>query len=70
MALIPPKIFATVPLQGISWKTAAPRSIAIGCEGDLLASKMKDGRKVHLVRFRGVTCPMEVEDYQISGERP
>jgi hypothetical protein len=68
--LISPTVFAVVPLQGISWKTCASRNIAIGCEGDLLASKMKDGRKVHLVRFRGATCPMEVEDYQISGERP
>jgi hypothetical protein len=66
---IPPTVFAKVPLKGISWKTGAKRQIAIGTEGDLLASKMVDGRQMHLVRFRGITCPKQVEDNQISMEK-
>jgi predicted metalloenzyme YecM len=67
---IPLTVFAKVSLEGISWKTGAKRQIAIGTEGSLLASKMVDGKQFYLVRFRKVTCPMQVEDNQISMEKP
>lgn len=63
-------VYARFEIIGHSLTTGAEKIIAPGTKGDLLAVKKEEGKYVYLIKWKGCSCPKQMQEHEIrKGEK-